>query len=128
MLDWKQIRPWVMALSWALIPSLLAFLIAPKFDIELTKVIYVGAATFLFGGLLGGVLKVFLDEVVAIKRRREDAAGFVANVLTDLKGVYDRVARARTLIPAHRSVKTYGEENAGSDRSSRATSQRDESA
>ena len=80
---------------WALIPSLVAFSIAPIFaDAELRKVIYAGAATLLFGGLLGGVLKVLLDEVVAAKRRREDAAGFVVNVLADLKGVYDRVARA----------------------------------
>jgi hypothetical protein len=108
---WKQRRPFVMALMWALIPSLGAFLVASFFaDPELKKVIYAGAATLLFGGLLGGVLKVLLDEVVAAKRRREDAAGFVVNVLADLKGVYDRVARARTLIPAHKSVKTYGDE------------------
>ncbi|HWM92386.1 MAG TPA: hypothetical protein VN493_16595 [Thermoanaerobaculia bacterium] len=36
--------------------------------------------------------------------------GFVTNVLADLKSVYDRVARARLLIPAHKSVKTYGEQ------------------
>jgi hypothetical protein len=107
--EWIRKRPLVLALSWALIPSLLAFLIAPMFESELTEVIYTGAATLLFGGLLGGVLKVLLDDVVAMKRRREDAADFVANALADLKGVYDRVARA-PLIPAHRSVRTYGEE------------------
>jgi hypothetical protein len=105
--DWKQRRPLVMAIMWALIPSLAAFLIASRFDdAELKKVFYAGAATLLFGGFLGGVLKLMLDEVVATKRRREDAAGFVANVLADLKGVYDRVARSRILIPAHRSVQT----------------------
>jgi hypothetical protein len=56
------------------------------------------------------MLKVLLDDVVAAKRQREDAAAFVMNVLSDLKSVYDRVARARILIPAHKSVKTYGEE------------------
>jgi hypothetical protein len=107
----KKRRPFVVALMWALISSIIAFSIAPIFsDTDLRKVIYAGAATLLFGGLLGGVLKVLLDEVVAARRRREDAAGFVVNVLTDLKGVYDRVARSQTLIPAHKSVKTYGNE------------------
>jgi hypothetical protein len=111
MTDWIKGRPLLMALAWALFPSLVGFLVASLVgDVELRKAIYAGAATLLFGGLLGGVLKVLLDEVVAAKRRREDAAEFVANVLADLKGVYDRVARARTLIPAHKSVKTYGGE------------------
>ena len=109
--DWKQRRPFVMAFMWALVPSLAAFFVASVImDPELKKVILTGAATLLFGGLLGGVLKLLLDEAVAVKRRREDAAGFVVNVLADLKGVYDRVARSRILIPAHKSVKTYGDE------------------
>jgi hypothetical protein len=96
---------------WASIPSFAAFIIASHLpDAELQRVVYAGAATLLFGGLLGGVLKLLLDEVVAAKRRREDAASFVANVISDLKSVYDRVARARTLVPAHQSVKTYGDE------------------
>jgi hypothetical protein len=106
-------RPLTIALLCALIPSLLAFVIAPVLPEELKKVVYGGAATLLFGGLLGGVLKLQLDEVVAAKRRREDAADFVANVLSDLKGVYDRVERARTLVPAHKSAKTYGDEMRG---------------
>jgi hypothetical protein len=56
------------------------------------------------------LLKVQLDEVAAYKRKREDAASFVTNVLTDLKGVFDQVAQARILIPAHQSVATYGDE------------------
>jgi hypothetical protein len=93
------------------IPSATAILIAPALqDTELRKALYVGAVTLLFGGLLGGMVKVLLDDVVAAQRRRADAATFVTNVLSDLKSVYDRVARARILIPAHQSVKTYGEE------------------
>ncbi|TAX63334.1 hypothetical protein ELI00_37430 [Rhizobium ruizarguesonis] len=56
------------------------------------------------------MLKVLLDDVATVKRKREDAATFVTNVLADLKTVYDRVARARVLIPAHKSVVTYGDE------------------
>jgi hypothetical protein len=59
---------------------------------------------------MGGMLKILLDDVATVKRKREDAATFVTNVLADLKAVYDRVARARVLIPAHKSVKTYGDE------------------
>jgi hypothetical protein len=63
LINWKKRRPFVVALMWALISSIIAFSIAPIFsDTELKKVIYAGAATLLFGGLLGGVLKVLLDE------------------------------------------------------------------
>lgn len=79
-------------------------------DTELSKLLYTAAITLVFAGLFGGLLKVQLDEVAAFKRKREDAASFVANVLADLKGVFDQVARARILIPAHQSVATYGDE------------------
>ena len=114
MSQWLRSRPLLAALLWTLIPSAIALLVSPLIaDTELRKVVYVGAATLLFGGFLGGMLKVLLDEVVAAKRRREDAAGFVTNVLADLKSVYDRVARAKILIPAHKSAKRYGEEMLG---------------
>ena len=69
------------------------------------------------------MVKVLLDEVAVVKRKREDAGTFVVNVLADLKSVYDRVARARILIPAHKSVKTYGGRNERSNRSACSTSQ-----
>lgn len=113
MSQWLR-SPLLAALLWTLIPSVVALFLAPRIaDIELRKVLYVGAGTLLFGGFLGGMLKVLLDEVVAAKRRREDAAGFVTNVLADLKSVYDRVARAKILIPAHKSAKRYNEEMLG---------------
>lgn len=79
-------------------------------DGELRKALYTTAITFVFVGFFGGLLKLQFDEFSAFKRRREDAASFVANVLADLKGVFDEVARARILIPAHQSVLTYGKE------------------
>jgi hypothetical protein len=93
-------------------------------DIELRKTLYTGATGLLFGGFLGGALKFILDDLAAARREREDAAatarrkqedaaGFVSNVLADLKDVYDHVGRAQLLIPAHRSVRTYGEEMRG---------------
>lgn len=109
--DWGQGRILLAAALLVLIPSAIAVFAAPRIgDVELRKSLYAGAVTLLFGGLLGGMLKVLLDDVVAAKRKREDAATFVTNVLADLKSVYDRVARARIIIPAHKSVKTYGEE------------------
>ena len=109
--QWIKEHPFLIALLWAFVPSLLAVIIAPRVsDSEIRKLLYGGAATLFFGGFFGGMLKLLLDDVVAAKRLRDDAAGFVTNVLADLKSVYDRVARAKILIPAQRSVKTYGEE------------------
>src|SRR5438128_10688595 len=108
--DWGQRRTLLAAVLLVMIPSLIAIFVAPFVPDELRKALYAGAVTLFFAGLLGGMLKVLLDDVAAAKRKREDAATFVINVLADLKSVYDRVARARVLIPAHKSVKTYGEE------------------
>lgn len=79
-------------------------------DGELRKTLYTAAVTLVFAGLFGGLLKIQLDEMAAFRRRQEDAAAFVTNVLADLKAVFDQVARARILIPAHQSVATYGDE------------------
>ena len=111
--DWGQRRTLLAAVLLVMIPSLIAIFVAPFVPDELRKALYAGAVTLFFAGLLGGMLKVLLDDVAAAKRKREDAATFVINVLADLKSVYDRVARARVLIPAHKSVKTYGEEMRG---------------
>jgi hypothetical protein len=108
--NWGQGRTLLAAVLLVIIPSAVAVLAAPYVPEDLRKSLYAGAVTLFFGGLLGGMLKVLLDDVVAAKRKREDAAAFVMNVLADLKSVYDRVALAKILIPAHRSVKTYGEE------------------
>lgn len=77
---------------------------------DLQKSLFTGATTLLFGGLLGGFLKILLDDVVAARVKRADAATFVGNIPTDLKAVYDRVGRSQIIIPAHRSIKTYGDE------------------
>jgi len=112
--DWGQRRTLSAAVLLVITPSVLAVLVAPVVRNEdLKKSLYTGAVTLFFAGLLGGMLKILLDDFVAAKQKREDAATFVGNVLADLKSVYDRVARAKILIPAHKSVKTYGEEMRG---------------
>lgn len=98
----------VIAFSISLMGLLLAFLADAKS--ELHKQLISASLALLFGACFGGIMKLRLDQAAAEKRRRDDAAAFVANVLADLKKVYDHVERARLLIPAHRSAKTYGDE------------------
>jgi hypothetical protein len=82
----------------------------PRLDPDVKRVLYAAAATLVFGGLLGGLLKLLLDDAALARQQREADATYVRNLLNDLKAVYDRVARTRILIPAHQSAKTYGEE------------------
>ena len=77
---------------------------------ELGKALQVAGVTLIFGGLLGGVLKLLLADFALQRERREERAMFITNMLGDLKAVFDRVDRARTVISAHRSARTYGEE------------------
>jgi hypothetical protein len=72
--------------------------------------IQLASLTLLFGALLGGVIKLLLDDVQHARERRAEQTRFVAKMLDDLKSVYDRVERTRILLPAHRSALTYGKE------------------
>lgn len=113
---WRdRIKDWggtfIAAAVLVIVTLLTVIFVAPLVsDTGLRTALYTGAVTLFFVGLLGGMLKVLLDDVATVKRKREDAGTFVTNVLADLKTVYDRVARARVLIPAHKSVATYGDE------------------
>ena len=64
----------------------------------------------MFGAALGGVVSLLVQDLD--RRRLQQAAQleFISNVLSDLKDVYDRVDRGRTLIRANRSAKTYGDQ------------------
>ena len=66
--------------------------------------------TLVFGALIGGVVKLLLDDVQTRRVQRAERVRWIRAVLDDLKTVYDVVARARTLILAHRSALTYGNE------------------
>jgi hypothetical protein len=109
---WDTRGPSVQAALIALIPAVVATWLAATgwFVPDVNKVLYAGAGTLVFGGLLGGALKILLDNVVAARGKRADAATFVGNILQDLKSVYDRTARTQILIAAHQSAKTYGDE------------------
>ena len=89
----------------AVAAAVLAILFAPLMPAELEKATYSGAVGVIAVGVIGGFLKLIYDDVAAAARLRADAAAFLANVLADLKAVYDRVERARQLIRAHRSIR-----------------------
>ena len=77
---------------------------------ELSKLFATAATTLLFGSLLGGIVTLLIANFDRRRVQRAAQLDFIANVLTDLKDVHDQVDRGRTLIKAHRSAKTYGEE------------------
>ncbi|WP_299650893.1 hypothetical protein [uncultured Tateyamaria sp.] len=63
-----------------------------------------------FGGVLGGVVKKLFDAWDDRKMGIEAHTAYVAQLLEDFKTVYNMVERARFLITAHKSAKTYGEQ------------------
>jgi hypothetical protein len=77
---------------------------------KLAELFATAAITLFFGSLLGGVVTLLISDFDRRRVQRALQRDFVANVLADLKAVYDRVDRGRTLIRARRSAKTYGEE------------------
>jgi len=58
------------------------------------------------GGMVQWILKVRESE----KQKENEKLIFYKNILADLKSVYDNVEKARLLIEAHRTAKTYGEQ------------------
>ncbi len=108
--NWIRKHPLPSAIVIVAVPAVVTFVVAEVVEDELRKTLHTAAVTLVFGGLLGGLLKILLNDFTLSRQKREDAAAFVTNVLSDLKSVYDRVARVRVLIPAHRSAKTYGSE------------------
>lgn len=77
---------------------------------EVSKQFYAAGITLFFASVLGGVATALFAELDRRRARRDASAAFLAAVLDDLKSVYDRTERARTLIDAHRSALTYGNE------------------
>lgn len=80
---------------------------------DLAKLFATAATTLFFGSLLGGVVTLLIADFDRRRVQRAAQLDFIANVLSDLKGVHDQVDRGRTLIKTHRSAKTYGEELRG---------------
>ncbi|WP_299684706.1 hypothetical protein [uncultured Tateyamaria sp.] len=66
--------------------------------------------TLAFGGVLGGLIKKLFDDWDARRTAAEAQTAYFAQLLEDFKTVYNTVERARFLIMAHKSAKTYGEQ------------------
>lgn len=77
---------------------------------KLHDVLQQAAVGLLFVALLGGMVKLLLDDYARGRDERVEQERFVRESLEDVKAVYDRVERVRVLIPAHRSALTYGQE------------------
>jgi small basic protein len=90
--------------------GVVAGLLTSSYYPEMSKLFWGAAVTLLYGSLLGGVVALLIADFDRRRAQRAAQMDFIANVLSDLKAVYDRVDRARTLIKARRSAKTYGEE------------------
>jgi hypothetical protein len=82
-------------------------------DPDLSKLFATATTTLVFGSLLGGVVTLLIADFDRRRVRRAAQLDFIANVLSDLKGVHDQVNGGRTLIKANRSAKTYGEQMRG---------------
>lgn len=90
--------------------ALLGYFLWSKEHPELAKAFGEAAAGLLFGTMLGAVVQVLFNDLELTRVMRASQAEFISRVLDDLKSVYDRAERARSLILAHQSAKTYGEE------------------
>jgi hypothetical protein len=86
------------------------FGVAASSEQKLREILQTASTALIFGALLGGVVKLLLDQVERGRERRDEQLRFITALLADLKSVYDRVERARILVKAHRSAKTYGNE------------------
>jgi hypothetical protein len=80
---------------------------------DLSKAFAAGAAALLFGALLGGIVSLLIAELDRRRVHRAATIEYITHVLADLKAVHDQVDRGRTLIAAHQSARTYGEELRG---------------
>jgi hypothetical protein len=94
----------------AVIGGVLGYLVArqpsPPFTLELAK----ATLTLGSGLILGGALKVLLDQYQVAQKEHEEAHELQERLLGDIRGVYDQTERARLTIRAQGSATTYDEQ------------------
>jgi hypothetical protein len=124
--DWRSRKPLQFAFVLALVVGLIGIGIGigiAKINVyeDLEKALFNYSVALIFGVLIGGIVKLLIDEhqklrdqhakqAQELKEQRANQAQFITNALDDLKSVYDRVERSRILIATHRSAKRYGTE------------------
>ena len=59
---------------------------------------------------IGGLVQWVLKDRDTAREKEKETLNFYRNVLSDFKSVYHKVEKARLLIQAHRTAKTYGEQ------------------
>ncbi len=101
---------WIMAAVVIIAATVAVILSFITNDTDFKKTLQSASIALIFGSLLGGLIKLLLDDFDRGRQQRAEQAQFLLTVLADLKSVYDRTERAKVLISAHKSAKTYGDE------------------
>ena len=93
--------------------SIVGTVLTYKHYFDISKLFAGAGITLLFGAIFGGVVKLLIDNFDRRRAQRAAQIDFIANVLSDLKGVHDRLDRGRTLLKERQSAKSYGDEMTG---------------
>lgn len=106
----REVKMMVLLVVGGIVVGLVGGLLTFPHYPEIAKLFWGAAITLFYGALLGGVVKLLLENFDRRRTQRAAQMDFISNVLSDLKGVYDSVDRSKTLIAAKQSAKAYGEE------------------
>jgi hypothetical protein len=107
---WTRDHPVYSSVALVAVSVGIALLVASQLSGKARETLQSAAIGLVFVALIGGLVKILLDDLQRKRDKRAEQARFVTAMLADLKSVYDRVERARILILAHQSAKTYGNE------------------
>ncbi len=108
--SWTRDHPIFASVALVAASVTVAVVVASQLTGKPRETLQSAAITLVFAALIGGLVKILLDDFQRKREKRAEQARFVSAVLADLKSVYDRVERARVVIDAHKSAKTYGDE------------------
>lgn len=122
---WTRNHPVVSSVTLVAVSVGVALLVASQLTGKSRETLQSAAIALVFVALIGGLVKIFLDDfqrgreeraeqartlAARLAEERAEQARFLSAMLADLKAVYDRVERARIVLSAHRSARTYGDE------------------